>query len=118
LVEGRTDFTAIEAVADVTVDQTRLLEWLRVLVRDKDQDYSKCKVRNMIPHGNENMIPLTRTNCTAPQKQVVVASSSVDHPSFERWTTGKPLSSKVLIFQVVSRFSWLRLIWRCEETNL
>lgn len=43
------------------------------------------------------MIALTRTNCTAPQKHVAVASSCVDQPSFERLTTEKPLSSKVFI---------------------
>lgn len=32
---------------------------------------------------------LTRTSCTVPQKQVAVASSSVDHPSRARPATGK-----------------------------
>ena len=40
---------------------------------------------------------LTRISCTAPQKQVAVASSSVDQPSFERFTTEKALSSGILM---------------------
>ena len=48
---------------------------------------------------------LTRISCTAPQKQVAVASSSVDQPSFERFTTGKALSSEmVMISRLLNYF--------------
>jgi hypothetical protein len=33
------------------------------------------------------MVELTKTSCTAPQKQVAVASCSVDQPSLEREAT-------------------------------
>lgn len=37
---------------------------------------------------------LTRISCTDPQKQVAVASFSVDQPSLERLVIGKPWSLK------------------------
>jgi hypothetical protein len=45
---------------------------------------------------------LTRTNCTDPQKQVAVASSSVDQPSLDRLTMGKPWSLK----EVMTAYRW------------
>jgi hypothetical protein len=69
-------------------------------------------VEDTILHSALNMIVLTRTNCTVPQKQVAVASSSVDQPSLERLATGKLLSSKVSISQLVLRPRLVRLILR------
>jgi hypothetical protein len=70
LVEGGTNLAAVGAMADMTVDKTGFLEWL------------KLPVSSGIP-GSE-LDRLTKTSCTAPQKQVAVASSSLDQPSFER----------------------------------
>jgi hypothetical protein len=42
------------------------------------------------PFGASNIDILTRTNCTFPQKQVAMASVSVDQPSFDKLTIGKP----------------------------
>jgi hypothetical protein len=70
LVEGGTNLAAVGAMADMTVDKTGFLEWLYMLV-------------SLRSSGLELVI-LTKTSCTAPQKQVAVASSSLDQPSFER----------------------------------
>jgi hypothetical protein len=70
LIEGGTNLAAVGAMADMTVDKTGFLEWLYMLV-------------SLRSSGLELVI-LTKTSCTAPQKQVAVASSSLDQPSFER----------------------------------
>jgi hypothetical protein len=70
LVEGGTNLAAVGAMADMTVDKTGFLEWLYMLV-------------SLRSPGLELVI-LTKTSYTAPQKQVAVASSSLDQPSFER----------------------------------
>lgn len=49
------------------------------------------------------MLLLTNDSCTAPQKQVAVASSSVDHPSWLKPATGKYCFgfSTVVVVEVV-----------------
>jgi hypothetical protein len=47
----------------------------------------------------EQFIQLTSTSCTDPQKQLAVASFSVDQPSLERPTMGKPRSSKEVMIE-------------------
>ncbi len=53
------------------------------------------------------MLKLTNESCTAPQKQVAVASSSVDQPSLAKPATGKyglVLSTVVLADMFVTSY--------------
>ena len=60
--------------------------------------------KNAIFHARVNISVLTRASCTAPQKQVAVASSSVDQPLSERLTIGNMLlASKVFMASVALR---------------
>ena len=61
---------------------------------------------------------LPRICCTAPQKQVAVASSSVDQPSFERFTTGKVLSSEILMISRLLRITLYRPILSCKRMTI
>lgn len=99
LVEGWADLATVDAMADMAIEQTGLFQWLFIIM------LGPWSFRFSLYHSGR----LTSTSCTAPQKQVAVASSSVDQPSLERWTTGKPWSSKEVIFETERRKrTWTR----------
>ena len=103
-------------MADVAVDQTRSLKWLTLLVSTYTRHRLKQR-REFIAasHDKLDLAILTRISCTAPQKQVAVASSSVDQPSFERFTTGKVLSPEILM---ISRLLNHRPILSCKKMTI
>jgi hypothetical protein len=99
LVEGWADLATVDAMADMAIEQTGLFQWLFIIM------LGPWSFRFSLYHSGR----LTSTSCTAPQKQVAVASSSVDQPSLERWTMGKPWSWKEVIFETERRKrTWTR----------
>ena len=96
---GRGDFAAVGAVADEGVDQSWALGWLgffdgavsvvyvnevgRKVERKGEWGGSRSVgSHTRVPMGRLRMdARLTNASCTAPQKHVAVASSSLDQPS-------------------------------------
>lgn len=77
---GRGDFSTVRAVADEGGDQAWALGWLGgVLVLESRKLGRERSVGN---EWEQNQgAQLTNASCTAPQKHVAVASSSLDQPS-------------------------------------
>jgi hypothetical protein len=92
LVERRSDLAAVDAMADMTVYEAWFLQWLYKVLARKTQDHNpredKTKEQECRSLRRINADQLTSTSCTDPQKQVAVASFSVDQPSSERLTIG------------------------------
>lgn len=87
------EFVAVRAVADEGADKTRAMGWLQfrgsIRVGQIDEKAQTSK------HTNDS--------CTIPQKQVAVASSSLDQPSLAKPATGKygfDLSTAVVVVGV------------------
>lgn len=77
------DLVAVGAIADESVDEAGGFGGLGV---------AQCQRRSL---GWEVLRGLTKASCTAPQKQVAVASVSVDQPSFARPARGKVFGGNV-----------------------
>lgn len=88
---------AVGAVADEGFDQTGALGWLgacQLRMRRRSDGGKRgwawlVGCRGTLMTDENETAGLTNASCTAPQKHVAVASSSVDQPSLARPANGK-----------------------------
>jgi hypothetical protein len=85
---GRGEFAAIRAIADEGVDQARAFDWLVAVLEQRRQmslverkEESQPMARSLVQDSGAR---LTNASCTAPQRQVAVASPSLYPRSLAR----------------------------------